>query len=184
MYISSIKSIKSIKSMLLRLQYALGRDDLAEAMVLLPGLSSAAPTSSESANLVVGYTGSPNSQTALDLTLWIAHQTRLATQKPVMVHVVYVTDNAGLEQADRVLYQARHLADEWRGSLTTHLRFGDLATELQQVVLAEQADLLFLGCTTSKHALVRQMKRTFPCPVLGIPNVLSTTERMEAIAQS
>jgi hypothetical protein len=76
-------SIVKIKSMLMRLQNALGQPDLVEQMLLASGktaLDTAETQSDETVNLVIGYNGSPNSQVALDLTLWIAHQTRLATQ--------------------------------------------------------------------------------------------------------
>lgn len=215
--------------MLMRLQSALGQDNLSEQMLLCPGASS--NTSEMTGNYVIGYNGSPNSQTALDFILWMAHQTRLATQKQVMVHVVYVIDcynslsttsvypsstrlsssascdrssteqfgfqcstetlsrsTSGnvqvverqakssltdmLEQVDRVLWQARCLSDEWRGSLEAHLRFGAVATELQQVVTAQSADLLFVGCTDVEHALVQQLKPCISCPILGIPTEL------------
>ncbi len=218
----------NIKPMLTRLQSALGQDNLSEQMLLYPGSNS---TSSEiTGNFVIGYNGSPNSQTALDFILWMAHQTRLATQKQVMVHVVYVIDcynslsghsssdrleqpaascnrssteqfgfqcstetlsrpSSGnvqvverqpaksslsdmLEQVDRVLWQARCLSDEWRGSLEAHLRFGGVATELQQVVTAQSADLLFVGCTDVEHALVQQLIPCTTCPILGIPTEL------------
>lgn len=216
--------------MLMRLQGALGQDNLSDQMLLYPGSTS---NSSEiTGNFVIGYNGSPNSQTALDFILWMAHQTRLATQKQVMVHVVYVidcynslssppaypssvgldtpaascdrssteqfgfqcsTETVGrstsgnvqvverqaksslpdmLEQVDRVLWQARCLSDEWRGSLEAHLRFGAVATELQQVVTAQSADLLFVGCTDVEHALVEQLKPCVSCPILGIPTEL------------
>jgi len=85
----------NIKPMLVRLEGAMDRNDLIEQMVLLPEPASAAAkwaSSTKSINLVVGYTASPRSQTALDLTMWIAHQTRLVTQKQVTVQVVYVVD--------------------------------------------------------------------------------------------
>jgi hypothetical protein len=227
----------NIASMLVRLQGALGCTDLVEQMVLLPRRgergSQAALTQSETnqeINLVVGYNSSPRSQTALDLTLWIAHQTRLVTNRQVTVQVVYVVDTtpnaasikksgksasknyrqqggrslatahakqskntqrsmtvladpnsvttsgAGLaeqfEQADSILWQARCLADEWRGSLKTHLRFGSVAEELHHVVQAESAVLLLLGCTSADNPLVRSLGFDFPCPVLGIPTAL------------
>lgn len=231
-----------IKSMLARLQAALGQTHLIEQMVLSTGanpLDTAETHSDGTINLVIGYNGSPNSQVALDLTLWIAHQTRLATQKQVMVHVVYVVDQAAMatrgskrsqgrshrstaaqvvqasalltrptvhahtinpqslepldtieacftdcnpsialkstnpiEQADCILWQARCLAEEWRGSLEAHLRFGGLAAELRGVVQEKKADLLLLGCSNAKHPLVRQLSPKFPCPILGIPSQL------------
>jgi len=85
----------NIKTMLVRLQDALEWNDLSEKIVLLPGAASISldgTNSKEAINLVVGYDSSPNSQTALDLALWIAHQTRLVTRKPVTVKVVYVLE--------------------------------------------------------------------------------------------
>lgn len=216
--------------MLVRLQSTLGRSDLVNQMVLVPKAQSLCSDSKE-INLVVGYSGSPRSQTALDLTLWIAHQTRLATRTQVTVQVVYVVDektapripvfcpteavpesrkrsrsvsskaarrsqgqqtaiaelpevavaqaSSGqfgmvevFEQADRILWQARCLADEWRGSLKTHLRFGSVAEELKSVVQEESASLLILGCEYSAHALVQQLGETLPCAVLGIPTAI------------
>jgi hypothetical protein len=204
----------NIHSMLVRLQGTLGRTDLVQKMLLMAGTSHA---EEPEINLVVGYSHSPSSQTALDLTLWIAHQTRLATGKQVTVQVVYVIDDGVMnripvfnstskrskkeagnewqtsrtaiaeletmaspqfgmaelfEQADRILWNARCMAEEWRGSLKTHLRFGRVAKELKEVVEAEKASLLILGCDTGDHPLVRQLGVQFPCPVLGIPSVL------------
>lgn len=264
--------------MLVRLQGALGSTDLIDQILLLPqrpkGDRSSgklhlpnrtrraakrhvqANRASESAsgaeaeiNLVVGYNSSPKSQTALDLTLWIAHQTRLATRRQVTVQVVYVIDptdcldsiptttdfrqvragkksaakraaqvpslepdleveaaaysatsartgaiatlaeptleDAGLplshypmcqvqqfEQADRILWQARCLANEWRGSLKTHLRFGQVAQELRSVAKEESAVLLWLGCDSPKNPIVRTLSANSPCPVLGVPSSL------------
>ncbi len=234
--------------MLLRLQAALGQDNLSDQMLLYPG-SQGGNSSEDTGNFVIGYNGSPNSQTALDFILWMAHQTRLATQKQVIVHVVYVIDCynslagstplpatepglgllpvatacqlssaekfgyrcdtaslrsarngttqlverqsssvagpaltgsalagpslAGmLEQVDRILWQARCLSNEWRGSVEAHLRFGAVATELQQVVAAQSADLLFVGCSDRQHPLVQQLMPCVPCPILGIPTEL------------
>lgn len=238
-----------IKSMLMRLQNALGQPALVEQMLLASGkmaLDAAETQSDETVNLVIGYNGSPNSQVALDLTLWIAHQTRLATQKQVMVHVVYVVErltNARspqsprkersarrtatlerqtvlvgntltlprlapaepatplnthihyhanpacltdcrispaeppeqnlLEQADCILWQARCLAEEWRGSLEAHLRFGATDAELNQVAKEVGADLVVLGCSTKTHPLVSKLKYNTHCPILGIPEQLA-----------
>lgn len=88
----------NIKPMLVRFQSAVGRDDLVEQMILLPGRkSSVSPTtkSEDSLTFVVGYNGSPSSHTALDITLLMAHQTSLATNKQVSVKIVYVIDNEG-----------------------------------------------------------------------------------------
>ena len=84
-----------IKPMLARLQSAIGRDDLIEQMVLLPEPKTPvlqAAKASKSVTLVVGYNGSPDSHAALDITLLVAHQTRLATNKQVSVKIVYVID--------------------------------------------------------------------------------------------
>jgi hypothetical protein len=232
--------------MLVRLEGALDRNDLMEKMVLLPEPPSAASKwakSTQSVNLVVGYNASPSSQTALDLTMWIAHQTRLATQKQVMVQVIYVVDELQssqcpdrfnladvgrssihpfpsgfpkasastksatsvltqpklqalaveqesksvkkhrtkatanqadwFEQADRILWQARCLAQEWRSSFKAHLRFGDVAAELRKVVESEAATLLFLGCQSVNHPIVQKLGSNLPCSVLGIPTDLS-----------
>jgi nucleotide-binding universal stress UspA family protein len=250
----------NILSMLVRLEDALGRSNLSQQMVLLPPISPESGRSDSGLtwgkpreiNLVVGYNGSPNSQTALDLTLWIAHQTRLATRHHVTVQVVYVVDleeqyaqecapecalepllpyvaplaggqagdraatlepfhpaerwyepnrepewgmgavaalpdlaevaTAGIppvdqpvdhfDHADRILWQARQMADEWRGSLKTHLRFGNVAQELRRVVNAESASVLLLGCTSVENRVVEQLGLAFPCAVLGIPPTL------------
>lgn len=232
----------NIKSMLLRLEDALDRNDLMEQMMLVhePAASASKWTKiSNSVNLVVGYNASPNSQTALDLALWIAHQTRLVTQKQVTVQVVYVVEetqnrqhldefrlgtnieyessyslalgvslesdsiNAAtsvltppsfqtlavaeekklvhqycvttiaypkwLEQADPILGQARCLAEEWGSSFKAHLRFGNVATQLRDVVESESATLLLLGCNCVSHPIVQNLETDFPCSVLGIP---------------
>lgn len=234
----------NINAMLVRLECSMERDDLIEQMVLLPESVASAINRAESThsiNLVVGYNASPSSQTALDLTLWIAHQTRLTTQKPVTVQVVYVVEdhqtkqdssnvssidnhqrtispfpseltkgkvsnksststltqpkspalaiarkkkslkqNRGqttlaeaFEQADRILWQARCLAEEWRGSFKAHLRFGDVASELKAVVEAEAATFLFLGCHSVQHPIVQKIGSNFPCSILGIPTEIS-----------
>ncbi|MGG6264769.1 universal stress protein [Leptolyngbya sp. AN03gr2] len=207
----------NVHSMLVRLQGTLGRTDLVQKMMLIPASGLFQAEGSE-INLVVGYSNSPSSQTALDLTLWIAHQTRLATGKQVTVQVVYVVADSVMnrissfdsgrkpkeklkaegewrtsrtaiaeletstkaqfgtaelfEQADRILWNARCMAEEWRGSLKTHLRFGTVANELKAVVATEKASLLILGCDSPQHPLIRQLGKSFACPVLGIPSVL------------
>jgi nucleotide-binding universal stress UspA family protein len=222
----------NITSMLVRLQGALGSDSSVDQMLLLPGRAHSNPlggiTQSEAEseiNLLVGFNSSPQSLAALDLTLWIAYQTRMATRQQVTVQVVYVVDTPAVlpnlnhwvdraltkdfsgkrsrrsvksgtalaesietkfrsdpsaavshqleqfEEADRILWQARHLAEEWRGSLKTHLRFGGVAEELCIVAEAESASLLVLGCTSANHLLVKALGKALTCPVLGIPTV-------------
>ena len=220
--------------MLARLQMTLDRTDLTERLILseprtrslqsaslqIPTLQSTGLSVEAGYTLVVGYSGSLRSQAALDLTLCLAHQTRLATGKPVTVQVVYVVEEEAeaplyapttlasvvpepvgrrnrarmsvlampaprktvtqeahdrasqFEQADRILWQARCLADEWRGSLKTHLRFGSVAEQLAQVVEAENASLLILGCESCRLPLIRQIVRqNLPCTILGIPPI-------------
>jgi nucleotide-binding universal stress UspA family protein len=273
--------------MLVRLQGALGSTDLIDQILLLPQrpkgdrssgklhlpgrtrraakrhvqashASEVASGADAEINLVVGYNSSPKSQTALDLTLWIAHQTRLATRRQVTVQVVYVInptdcldsiptttvfrpvrtgkksaqrraqaqlssamvapdtyiatssaaperdgaiatlaepplEDAGLpfgnypmcqvqqfEQADRILWQARCLANEWRGSLKTHLRFGQVAQELRSVAKEESAVLLWLGCDSPKNSIVRTLSANSPCPVLGVPSSLHPDRYFDA----
>jgi nucleotide-binding universal stress UspA family protein len=202
-----------VKSMLMRLQAALQVENLSEQMLLIPGEASALPAAAtppsqpkDTTTIVIGYNDSPNSRTALDFALWMAHQTRLASRTQVMVHVVYVLNqevpvgvparsagagtatltrsnlsvtelppvslNKLLEEGDRILWQARSLAEEWRGSLEAHLCFGDVATELCRIVESESADLLFVGCGSDRHSLIQQLTPRFPCPVLGIPTEL------------
>jgi hypothetical protein len=199
----------NVLSMLARLQATLDRTDLARQMLLIPGRS-LEMSSLGAVNLVVGYSGSEASQAALDLTLWIAHQTKIATTQSVTVQVVYVAEEAKVatwsrstqplstgrtsvlampenrlisqeaidratqfEQADRILWQARCLAEEWRGALKTHLRFGQVGGQLLEVAYAEEASLLILGCESSHNPLVRQLSQRgqdLPFSVLGIPN--------------
>ncbi|MFE1745054.1 universal stress protein [Coleofasciculus sp. H7-2] len=237
----------NIKSMLARLESAMGRQNVVEQMVLLPepaSLVSKRANSAKSINLVVGYNRSPSSQTALDIALWIAHQTRLVTKAQVTVQVVYVVDedqsshcphisNGGdtsrpsiqqlplsleasavrsatpvltqptpaelaartrmteidpsylraifyqtnpFAQADRILSQARCLAEEWRGSFKAHLRFGCVSTELKKVVELEAATLLLLGCTSVNNPIVQELSSNLPCAVLGIPTILNSSD--------
>jgi nucleotide-binding universal stress UspA family protein len=235
----------NIKATLARLGSTMADSRAARDLLLLPGLArngegqfaadrvseSADLTDSDTINIVVGYSGSQNSQVALDLTLLIAYQTRLATRKRVIVQTVYVLEgiyhtqkqvfsgavnpSSGVaprhnaqsnlatatisdrrtdklapsrrhtvncvdaraaqlqcfEEADRVLWQARTFATEWRGSLNTHLRFGSPAAELSNVAQQEQADLMIVGCRSGEHPLIEQLKTFTGCPVIGIPAV-------------
>nr|WP_308418366.1 universal stress protein [Nostoc sp. CENA543] len=77
-----------------------------------------------------------------------------------------------IQEADRILWQARSLAEEWQGSFKSHLRFGNLSQELKTVVEIESADILFLGCKSIYHPLIQQISPNFPCAVVGIPNSL------------
>jgi nucleotide-binding universal stress UspA family protein len=85
-----------IKSMLLRLQNTLKQVNLWENLLLIPGKPSQGVDVGDRSeiHLVAGYTGSPASHNALDLVLWMAHQSRLVTQKRVTVHIVYVGEDA------------------------------------------------------------------------------------------
>jgi nucleotide-binding universal stress UspA family protein len=235
----------NLKTMLARFESTLGYHNLAEEMVLVSESKtriSEKDKSAKSVNFIVGYNSSPQSQIALDITLWIAHQTRLVTTKEVTVQVVYVLDetqdsycedmcnfaegnlsvadlrlsdsqtssatncatpaialpaayiqsvssraawldasyfrqtfsqNNQYEIADKLLWQARCLAEEWRSLFKAHLRLGSVATELRNVVELESADVLFLGCNSVNHPLVKQLGKNFPCGVLGIPSALS-----------
>jgi hypothetical protein len=223
----------NIKATLARLGSTMADSRTAHDLLLLPeprmSVLDQATEASDTINIVVGYNGSPKSQAALELTLVMAYQTRLATRKRVIVQTVYVlegiyhpqkpflstaaghavssrrssdwgtatatvseprTDKSALalsrrhtvncvdvraaqlqyfEEADQVLWQARTFATEWRGSLNTHLRFGSAAVELSRVAQQENASILIVGCHSSEHTLVQQLKDGCPCPVLGIP---------------
>jgi hypothetical protein len=233
----------NIKATLARLGSTMADSRTAHDLLLLSGsrlpVSDRTTEGSDSINddtinIVVGYNGSPRSQAALELTLLVAYQTRLATRKRVIVQTVYVlegiyhpqkpflsmaagsavssrrdlewgaatatvldprTDKSALalsrrhtvncvdvraaqlqyfEEADQVLWKARTFATEWRGSLNTHLRFGSPAAELSRVSQQEDASIMIVGCHSSEHNLIRQLKDSCPCPVLGIP-----TEKLE-----
>lgn len=168
-----------VKAILARLQAACDPNTPIHQCLLLPGLPQALPSVSdlettEPLTLVVGYSGSAKSQAALDLAFYVAHQMRLATSRPVVIHAVYVLNTlkrntAALEEVDGLLWQARCLAEEWRGFFSVHLRFGNVASELAAFATEQNAHLLFLGCHKSQHPRVQQLAPLVSCPVLGIP---------------
>ncbi|MBD2776972.1 universal stress protein [Iningainema sp. BLCCT55] len=82
--------------MLVRLQNAMGRDNLLEQVLFQTPQAHCfeQAKSLESVNIVVGYNGSPKSHTALDVALLMAHQTQLATKEQVTVQVVYVLEDS------------------------------------------------------------------------------------------
>ena len=90
----------NLKTMLARFESALGYQNLAEEMVLLPeptlpvSKKSKSSKQAKTINFIVGYNTSPQSQIALDITFWMAHQTRLVTTQEVTVQVVYVIDES------------------------------------------------------------------------------------------
>ncbi|MEA5554472.1 universal stress protein [Anabaena cylindrica UHCC 0172] len=71
--------------------------------------------------------------------------------------------------ADRILWQAKTLAQEWQISFKSHLRFGKIGAELKKFVESETADILFLGCKSVDHPMIKTLGTNFPCAVLGIP---------------
>jgi nucleotide-binding universal stress UspA family protein len=91
----------NIKATLARLGSTMVNSHAARDLLLLPGAQTDLSTQSSditdsidsnTINIVVGYNGSQKSQIALDLTLLVAYQTRLATRKQVIVQTVYVLD--------------------------------------------------------------------------------------------
>jgi hypothetical protein len=77
-----------------------------------------------------------------------------------------------LEKADLILWQARSLALEWQGDFKAHLRFGYVAEELKKVVVSEAADVLFLGCESVLHPIIRSLGSNFNSAVVGIPHCI------------
>lgn len=121
----------NIKPMLARFESAVGRDDLVEQMILLSGKKPSVLPTSKSPNsltLVVGYNGSPSSHTALDITLLIAHQTRLATNKQVTVKIVYVIDEEGNSKVGYLPMNCTISGNSWEFSTASVLK--SVTTEL------------------------------------------------------
>jgi nucleotide-binding universal stress UspA family protein len=77
-----------------------------------------------------------------------------------------------LKEADKILSQAKTLAQEWQGSFKSHLRFGKIGTELRKFVESEAADILFLGCESVNEPMIKTLGNNFPCAVLGIPSCI------------
>jgi len=98
--------------------------------------------------------------------------TRVLTQPKLMTIAPLMQEGKSmisLKEADKILWQARTLAEEWDGCFKSHLRFGYISTELQKVVESETADILFLGCKSVNHPMIEMLGDNFPCAVLGIP---------------
>ncbi|RUT01833.1 hypothetical protein DSM106972_064560 [Dulcicalothrix desertica PCC 7102] len=75
-----------------------------------------------------------------------------------------------MEQTDAILCQARSLAEEWQVDFDCLLRFGCAASELKQIVELEGADVLFLGCNSVKHPIIKSFGADLQCTILGIPS--------------
>jgi hypothetical protein len=117
-------NIVHIKSMLLRLQNTLKQANLWENLLLIPGEASQGMNVGDRSeiHLVAGYTGSPASHNALDLVLWMAHQSRLVTRKRVTVHIVYVGEDAFEQDASPVATsfpESKRSAQEGKSAVET-----------------------------------------------------------------
>lgn len=116
----------NIKATLARLGSTMADSHAARDLLLLSGSQADLVTQSSDAanaidsntiNIVVGYSGSQKSQIALDLTLLIAYQTRLATRKQVVVQTVYVLE--GIYHTQKQVFAAavgNSSAHVWRAS--------------------------------------------------------------------
>jgi hypothetical protein len=85
----------NIRATLARLENSLNEHESRPQLLLhgrSPNLNTSTPEHSDAINIVLGYSSSTHSQAALDLTLLIAYQTRLATRKRVIVQAVYVVE--------------------------------------------------------------------------------------------
>lgn len=113
----------NIKATLARLGNTMADNRAARELLLLSDHQIIAPSQtlgaaetgeSDTINIVVGYSGSRKSQVALDLTLLIAYQTRLATRKQVIVQTVYVLE--GIYQTQKQVFATAVGASARRGS--------------------------------------------------------------------
>ncbi|AFY87098.1 MAG: hypothetical protein CLLPBCKN_003801 [Chroococcidiopsis cubana SAG 39.79] len=138
----------NLKPILARLQNALGSQDVHNLILRMPtGYQTQNNTSERSLNLVVGYDGSPDSQAALDLALLIAHQTRLATQNQVTIHVVYVLDEVQIELLTKIYSSSSSKAFR-RGQkkstpVATLSGTQALATKSKTILLAQADEILW-----------------------------------------
>ncbi|MGL5880555.1 MAG: universal stress protein [Xenococcaceae cyanobacterium] len=136
----------NLKPILARLQNALGSQDVHNLIFRMPtGYQTQNNTSERSLNLVVGYDGSPDSQAALDLALLIAHQTRLATQNQVTIHVVYVLDEVQIELLTKIYSSSKAFRRGQKKSTPVATLSGTqaLATKSKIVLLAQADEILW-----------------------------------------
>ncbi|OWY66231.1 hypothetical protein B7486_37680 [cyanobacterium TDX16] len=136
----------NLKPILARLQNALGSQDVHNLILRMPtGYQTQSNTSERSLNLVVGYDGSPDSQAALDLALLIAHQTRLATQNLVTIHVVYVLDEVQIELLTKIYSSSKAFRRGQKKSTPVATLSGTqaLATKSKTVLLAQADEILW-----------------------------------------
>lgn len=164
----------SLQPAISRLEATLCYPNLTQGRILVPASPQApvTPSPEQATNLVVGYNGSAYSRAVLALTLAMAEQKQLLQSHPVLVHVVYVIDKIQpktIAQADRILWQARCFASEWRGKLHAHLRVGPVAPALHQTAGAIAAEALLVGCYTPNHPLVQELASEVAYPILGLP---------------
>jgi nucleotide-binding universal stress UspA family protein len=106
----------------------------------------------------------------------ITHSNTLLVEQPKLQDLTrYLpsTSTALFHQADKILWQAKSLAEEWQGSFKSHLRWGNVGTEFRKIVESEAADILFLGCQSIHHPLIHMLGHNFPCAVVGIPSCIN-----------
>jgi nucleotide-binding universal stress UspA family protein len=154
----------NIKATLARLGNSMADGRAARDLLLLPGLNlnvtdpdesgridanaiESGTINSDTINIVVGYSGSQNSQVALDLTLLIAYQTRLATRKQVIVQTVYVLE--GIYQTQKHVFSAPMSY----GNTVSSRRNGELGAAT--ATLSERR--------TDKSALAQARRHTVNC---------------------